>query len=168
MGLANPLEVVVIRDLALRPRARSDEPPPADSPHLSDHQHRDVDELMDLLRCGRRRGVLCILARAHHARADRARGGEEAERTGDERTSVGEIARRLGMSQKNLSQHLAPLRTSGLIYATRRGQHREYEINPARVVYQHDQTTGRVQLQVFAAGGSGVSVTITVGNGNAP
>jgi DNA-binding transcriptional ArsR family regulator len=101
---------------------------------------------MGLLLCGKRRGVLCILA----SRA--ARG---------ERTSVGEIARRLSLSQKNLSQHLASLRTSGLIYANRRGQHREYEINPARVVYERTENEdGGFKLHVFAARGSGVSVTI--------
>ncbi|OYD15818.1 hypothetical protein CH330_04685 [candidate division WOR-3 bacterium JGI_Cruoil_03_51_56] len=42
--------------------------------------------------------------------------------------TVGEIARRAGVTQPAVSQHLAVLRSAGLVRDTRKGQHVYYEL----------------------------------------
>src|SRR4051812_49306211 len=73
MGQLKSIETVVIRELALRPRAEPPRPefvegtrpePAGDREERDERDEREVDDLMDLLRCGKRRGVLCILASA--------------------------------------------------------------------------------------------------------
>ena len=77
-----------------------------------------------------------------------------------ERVSVGEIARRLGIDQKNLSAHLSPLKTAGLIFDSQRGKYHDYQLTPGRVAYERTDSGG-YNLTVFAPGRSGVSVTIS-------
>jgi hypothetical protein len=82
MALSNPIEVVVIRDLALRPRSAVVEPPPLDPPPdpapdpapdesadsgFSQQQQRDLDGLVDVLHCPVRRSILLNLSTAGKA-----------------------------------------------------------------------------------------------------
>jgi DNA-binding transcriptional ArsR family regulator len=150
------------------------EPPPAESPppeppdaapdhaELSDQRDRDTDDLLALLRCSKRRNVLFLLAEARLREPQRATAEATAGAQGQAgRVSVGEIARYLDVDQKNLSHHLSPLRTAGLIFMTPRGQHHDYELTPARVAYERTDTGG-FKLHVLGVRGSGVGVTIEI------
>jgi DNA-binding transcriptional ArsR family regulator len=47
--------------------------------------------------------------------------------------SVGELTRRLGLSQPMTSKHLRVLRDAGLVVVRKEAQHRIYAVNPARL-----------------------------------
>jgi ArsR family transcriptional regulator len=49
-------------------------------------------------------------------------------------SNVGSLAHRLGMSQPNVSQHLALMRASGLVLAERRGREIEYRLADPDVI----------------------------------
>jgi ArsR family transcriptional regulator, virulence genes transcriptional regulator len=51
----------------------------------------------------------------------------------DGESSVGELVRRLGLTQSNLSRHLAMLREEGLVTTRREGTVIHYRIGSARV-----------------------------------
>jgi ArsR family transcriptional regulator len=76
-------------------------------------QFEDAVELMRALGSGPRLEIMCCLL--------------------DGETNVTDICDRLGMAQSGVSQHLARLRTQGLVVATRRGQYVNYAL-PANVV----------------------------------
>jgi DNA-binding transcriptional ArsR family regulator len=48
-----------------------------------------------------------------------------------EESSVGELAKAVGLSYSAVSQHLAILRDSGLVRRRKRGRHRLYRLDPA-------------------------------------
>lgn len=52
----------------------------------------------------------------------------------DEPTNVGQLAHRLGLSQPNVSQHLALMRSGGLVIAERQGREIRYRLADADVL----------------------------------
>jgi len=175
MGLTKPIETVVIRELALRPRepAVSDQQPAVSGEEVSDQKSqvsdggslsltsdlrsvtsvftperdREMDALLELLRCHVRRRILLSLT---------LRGA----------ANVSALSTRTAIAVNTLSQHLHQLRTAGLVFSQRRGKEIWYEPIPERVRYQQD-ASGAFSLTLTARG-SDVGVTITVGNGLAP
>ena len=70
------------------------------------------------------------------------------------------MAARTSIAQNTLSQHLALLRTAGLVFGHRRGREIWYEVTETRV--RCEQQGGKLLLTVYARGGE-VGVTIAVG-----
>ena len=57
---------------------------------------------------------------------------------GDERRSVGDLSELLGLSQSNVSQHLAVLRDRGIVDSTRDANRIIYTLRDARVLHAID------------------------------
>jgi DNA-binding transcriptional ArsR family regulator len=57
---------------------------------------------------------------------------------GDGEATVGELVDRLGLSQPQVSKHLAVLRTVGLVLVRADGRHRRYRVNGAALKPLHD------------------------------
>src|SRR5688572_13354707 len=136
MSISRPREVVVIReisDLALRPRA-------ADAA-FSDHQRRELVELMEALKCDVRQRALETLA------------------TG-EAVPVGQLARRMGVAQPTVSNHLNILRRMGLLHTRRAGRCIEYQCAPGLV--RLEQFNGKLTLPVSRPSGATVTLAATM------
>jgi ArsR family transcriptional regulator len=59
----------------------------------------------------------------------------------DGELSVGELSERTGIAQANLSQHLATMRTRGVVRARRDGSHVFYEIANPKLIQAFDLIT---------------------------
>ena len=158
-----PIEVVdirpaVIRDLALRPRPEPVEEPPtagpptADLPSagpagprpdaaFSDCQRRELVELMEALQCEVRQRALETLA------------------PGDS-VPVGQLARRMGVAQPTVSNHLNILRRMGLVRAHRVGRCIEYQAAPGLV--RLEQHSGKLTHTVSRPSGATVTLGATM------
>jgi DNA-binding transcriptional ArsR family regulator len=165
------------------PRAAPAPATPAAPLECSPEQQRDLGGLLDLLHCPVRRSILFALAAAPGTVTFSAPGGDPLDRTspsgkGPPRVSSGQgppqvclnvtaLAKCTAIAQNTLSQHLALLRTAGLVYSQRRGKSIFYEAAEDRVVFRRDANeNGGFSLTVIARG-SGVSVTIAVSAKNA-
>ena len=62
----------------------------------------------------------------------------------DRRLCVGALARRLGLTQGAVSQHLKVLRGAGLVTARREGYYVHYAVNEAELALWRDQVVGWV------------------------
>lgn len=62
----------------------------------------------------------------------------------DRRLCVGALARRLGLTQGAVSQHLKVLRGAGLVRARREGYYVHYAVNEAELALWRDQVVGWV------------------------
>src|SRR5438045_1514983 len=90
--------------------------PAAADAAFSDHQRRELVELLEAVICDVRQRALEALAPAC---------GEPG-RTGP-RVPVGELARRMGVAQPTVSNHLNILRRMGLVHTRRAGRCIEYQ-----------------------------------------
>ncbi len=61
-----------------------------------------------------------------------------------ERSDVGTLARRVGLSIPTTSQHLAKLRLAGIVSARREGRHTYYTIEDPHVLTMLDQIFGHI------------------------
>jgi DNA-binding transcriptional ArsR family regulator len=97
-----------------------------------DEQQRELETVLDAIRCPVRQRILLALAA----------GG---------RAHVGGLVGRTGVSQKTLSHHLGHLRTAGLVFGQRSGKCIWYEAAATRVRYQRSGD-GQFSLTVAARG----------------
>jgi DNA-binding transcriptional ArsR family regulator len=160
MPPASPVEVVVIRDRALRrPVPRSDDPPVdsppgftvSDAPSADSESHeREAVSLTQMMSCDVRQAVLLSLARGGASYV-----GQLVERLNSARPWA------MKVDQKLLSHHLTHLRRARLVHERRRGRQHWYDLDEAHVVYQQ-HPGGGFSLKVRARGWP-VAVTIQVG-----
>ena len=134
MNRPNPIEVVVIRDLALRPVERRtapappppqqspppSSPPPPPPPHavptrFSADQRDDLQAVHDAANWSVRRDLLVELGQC------------------DSPVHVAALAERAGIDQNTVSHHLKPLRDAGYVRGRRQGRHTVYTAVAARV-----------------------------------
>ena len=112
----------------------------SDATGFSPDQRREKRRLLDALRHDLREQILLVLA-------DRGR------------ANVGQIAARLGVEQRALSEHLSDLYNLDLLFNQRNGRNQDYWINPDRVLYQ-PQPDGRFTLTLL---GRNREVFVTIG-----
>lgn len=161
--LSNPIEVVVIRDLALRPRPEPVEEPPTEGPvpsagpagpkasaGLSESTERESVALFQTLSCEARQAVLLTLATDGPAFV-----GQLVERVNAARPWAEKV------EQKLLSHHLTQLRRAGLVHERRRGRQHWYDIEANHVRYER-LPGGGFALKIWARG-MPVAVTVEVG-----
>jgi DNA-binding transcriptional ArsR family regulator len=63
-----------------------------------------------------------------------------------ERSDVGTLARRVGLSIPTTSQHLAKLRLAGIISASRQGRHTYYTVEDPHVLAMIDQIFSHIAV----------------------
>lgn len=143
---AEPVLTSELRPLTSEPdfrplTSRPDPPPP--SAGLSDEQQRELDGVLDAVRCPVRQRILLDLADTGTGAGGRA--------------NVGLLARRTGIDVNTLSTHLGKLRDKGLLFSKRQGKEVWYEAAPAHVRCQRTDTETTLTI---TARSTGIAVTI--------
>ena len=104
-------------------------------------ERRELVELMEALKCDVRQRALEALA---HGDA----------------VPVGQLARRMGVAQPTVSNHLNILRRMGLVHAHRAGRCIEYQCAPGLV--RLEQQSGKLTLTVSRPSGATVTLAATL------